>query len=748
MIDSKRITVISVFLMLIAVISAMMVWLYSLNYEADAEIYSNGVKVIYTEDDEYNASALKQATEIKGQNSKIAVKGGGVYINGDTVNITSGGYYRISGNIGNIVVRSPDSRPVGLILDNAYIESSSEPPVYVYRASKCILSSAENSDNYIVDKRKKYSNQSTTAAVYSVSDISVNGKGSIHIEADYQDGIYSSKYIKVISGDLDITAKDEGLNANAVFICDGAIAISSEGDSIKADEKQGKGIVAVSNDANIVIHSEKDGIYSTGDIYIKNGELDIFTGMGAESSQKQASKNLMPPGTPPEMMQSRNTDEADAVPSMKGLKADNNIYIEDGSLLFDSDDDAIHSSNIIKINGGIIAIATGDDGIRADESLLIDSGKITVTDCYEGLESRYIEINGGDISVIAIDDGINVSGSDMFGMMPPMDGGAGESPPKPPGEGNLDGQQPAGQGDEANPANSNNGMPPEPPRMEIADDETTEMSFVMNDGNIYIEALGDGVDINGSCEMNGGRIVSFAKTDGPDLAFDFDGVFRMNGGVFMGAGNANMIEEPSEKSKSNCVMAYTPMTYRNGGSIEIEDSAGNIVESFETDGSFCWIGWYGDAVKSGETYTVLIDGEAIGSATVNSVNTIIASENANRNAPPGMNGGPRGPGGGQPPPPPGGGGPGGEQPPQPPGGNGPGGPGGGQPPQQPGVTGNSPDKDSATMQNTVKDRNVGDSQILFIKGISAEMNILIMSCCAVILVIVCILAIKAIKRRF
>lgn len=612
MIESKKITLISIILILITLVFTLGLWLYSLNCESDSEIYGD-TKVIYTKDDVYDKDIINEANLILAKNNKIKSDSSEVYVDDNSVYISVGGYYRLNGNFENIVVESSDSRPVVLILDNAYIESSQKPPIYVYRATKCIVSTVENTDNYIVDKRKKYSETDKESAIYSIPNLTFNGEGNLYIEGNYQGGVYSKRNVKLVSGKLDVTAVNEGIKAENIFSRGGEISINSEGDSIKAKKKNNKGIVAF-NGGNFKIKSENDAVNSNGEIFEKNTTLNIATGKGAENSKKLATRDLETETMPPELRQeTQETEQAVELPSMKGLKADKGIYIDSGDVTFDTDDDAIHSDEEIILNNGKFQIASGDDAVHSDGNVTVNNGNISITHCYEGLEGKYIEINDGDINIIALDDGINAVGDGTSIMEPPPDN---KNPSDAPSvtENNPDNRMLL--------------------QMQVEDNENTVMLFRMNGGKVYIEAGGDGIDINGSCEMNGGDVTSYAKKDGPDLAWDYDGICRMNGGTFKGAGNAGMMEMPADKSKKYCLMAYMPTTYRNGGNIKIIDSDGNEVENFSTDGSFCWVGWYGDNVKPQETYTMSVNDVVIGSAKVEKIISVIGAENTQNNAPP------------------------------------------------------------------------------------------------------------------
>lgn len=729
MIESKKITFISIILILLTLIFALCLWLYSLNYESDSEIYGD-TKVIYTKDDIYSKDIINKAKLIYEQNNKIKTDSSGVYIDNNSVHISVGGYYRLKGNFENIIVESSDSRPVVLILDNAHIESANKTPIYIYRAAKCIVSTVEDTDNYIIDKRKKYVETENKAAIYSIPNLTINGEGNLYVEGNYQDGICSDRNVKLLSGNLDITALNEGITAENVFSRGGEISINSNGDSIKAKKKNNKGIIAF-NGGIFKIKSEKDAVSSNGDIYEKNTTLNICTGNGAEKSKKLESRDLVSERMPPELRTNKQEENVD-LPSMKGLKADKGIYISDGDVIFDTDDDAIHSGEEIILNGGNFQIATGDDAIHSDKNVILNDGNLSIIHCYEGIEGKYIEINGGEINIIALDDGINAIGDGTSLMGPPPDNKNFENDIQ---------------------SKDNEAEKKIPSQIKAEDNEDTTMLFRMNGGNVYIEADGDGIDINGSCEMNGGDITSYAKKDGPDLAWDYDGICRMNGGSFKGTGNAGMMEMPSDKSKKYCLMAYMPTTYRNGGNIRIIDDSGAEVENFSTDGSFCWVGLYGDKIKQHETYTVLVDNEIIGSIKVEETISVIGAENAQNNAPPGAENGqpppkPNGnanmqPNDGQPPPKPDGNAnmqPNGEQPPPKPDGN-------DDMSQQIGgngkMDGNSAKNEVGNIEQKLD--NKADEEIT---DHTSAKEIIIISMFFIGLVMICILLVKGLKRQF
>ena len=114
-----------------------------------------------------------------------------------------------------------------------------------------------------------------------------------------------------------------------------------------------------------------------------------------------------------------NTDKGEY--STKGIKAANEIVINNGTVNIKAYDDAIHANSDaalengesaignVSVNGGTVTAYSNDDGLHADGTLSIKGGTVSVINSYEGLEGSRVDISGGYVSVNSKDDGINAT---------------------------------------------------------------------------------------------------------------------------------------------------------------------------------------------------------------------------------------------------------------------------------------------------------------------------------------------------
>jgi len=303
-----------------------------------------------------------------------------------------------------------------------------------------------------------------------------------------------------------------------------------------------------------------------------------------------------------------------------GIAANDFVNVSGATLNLTADEDGIHSDNeddvllgnVYLVNTNI-TVNAGDDGINASNTLLIDEGAtIDVQKSEEGLEARLIHQVGGTVTVKSSDDGLNAKDWTLE-----------SSDEQAPGQ-----QTKTVKSEAANAKNL---------------DQAGDVKIVIDGGILTVDAEGDGLDANGSIEINGGTIVVNGPTSGANAALDYDDNGTLNGGTVLFVDNGQMTMGFSSDSNQAYLMASIQGTA--GSTVEVVDSSGKTVASLKASKSFSTVLISSQDIKEGEKYTI-----KVGSNTT----TATASKQAVN-----VGGGPGkgGPGGGQP----GQGGPGGRQ---------------------------------------------------------------------------------------
>lgn len=235
-------------------------------------------------------------------------------------------------------------------------------------------------------------------------------------------------------------------------------------------------------------------------------------------------------------MNDGNQDKSDE--SSKGIKADNEIIINNGKIDIRSYDDSIHANNDVTlesgatpsgnvtINGGSLSLFSNDDAIHADGTVNITNGTIDISGSYEGIEGNFVNISGGDISVIATDDGINATATS--------------------GEG-----------------------------------------IVISAGNIYVYCTGDGLDSNSRTSysgivFSGGNIVIIANSS-MNSAIDTEQGYRYDSGnVIAIMPRSGMTSEATHCKNFSSIGKSTQMSLSSGAYLQVSMSGANATIQMPT----------------------------------------------------------------------------------------------------------------------------------------------------------------------
>lgn len=557
----------------------------------------------------------------------MSVDGDGVSVDGNTITISKGGDFTVTGTLadGQIAVNALDENgdkdKVKLRLSGASITNSSGPAISITAADELLITLTDGTENSLTDS-ETYSDESIDGCIYSKDDIEIKGSGSLNINANHGHGIKSNDSLEIGNGSININSKNDGLHTNeTILISGGTLDIDAVGDGIQAEEI----LNITGGDINVK---------TTG--YVEPSNTNTMRGMRFEPSPSPAASDNA----------AEIEDTADTA-SSKGIKADWMMTISGGNINIDSTDHSVHCADEINFNGGTVTVSSSSGkGISGHGAVNLNGTDITVTNATEGIESKSIlTINDGNIDITCSDDGLNAGGNGMDAgrgggmgrpddnmtppdnsdisapsgtdsMTPPDKNGGDMGRPDdnmtPPDNSNTDtdGMTPPGRNGGGMGSMNRTGMGNSKDSSEQAAD--SEHHIQINGGNVSINAQGDGIDSNGTIIMDGGYVVVNGPTSGGDSSIDYGSACWINGGTLISIGSGRMLENPSSYSEQYVISAFTSAEQAAGTPITIKDSSGNIIMCISPLKSYSHIYFSSDKLTEGETYTLYEGGECSG----------------------------------------------------------------------------------------------------------------------------------------
>jgi len=507
--------------------------------------------------------------------------GTGAEVSGGKVTITAGGTYVISGSLddGQIVVDTQDKETVRLVLYGADISCSTSAPIYVASANKTIITLAGGTQNQVTDGDsyilEDKDSDEPNAAIFSKSDLTINGAGALTVTANYNNGIASKDDLKIVSGEITVEAANDGIKGrDCIGVKDATITVNAGGDGLQSnnDEDPQKGYVAIENGV-FEITAGNDGVQAVTTLLIQGGDFTISTGGGSQNGRAHTDAGRgqgQGPGQTTSSTTLLDTETESA--SAKGLKAGSDVFVNGGTFVIDSADDTVHSNGSIEIGGSSLTLASGDDALHAAKSVEIDGGDISVSASYEGIESVLITVKDGTIHIVSSDDGVNGISSTA--------GSTGTA---------TAGQGPGG--------------------------ETGDARLLINGGYVTIDSGGDGLDINGAIQMTGGTVIINGPTNDGNGPIDYLGEFKVTGGFIVAAGSSGMSQAPSETSTQHSIMVNFEQAQQANTLVHIEDETGTDLVTLSPTKQYQSVLVCSADIQDGSDYTVYLGGSSTGTVT-------------------------------------------------------------------------------------------------------------------------------------
>ena len=558
-----------------------------------------------------SAYTSSNATLISFTDSAVTADGAysGYEIEGTDVSITAAGTYVFSGDCddGSITVKKGVTG-VTLVLNGLTLTNADSAAITLNKTAEAALIAAAGSENTVADTAGA-NDENAAVKVKSGASLLLSGTGTLTACGNTKNGIKgaSDAVITVDELTLNIEAADDGLSCDdELTIKGGRVNITAGGDAVKAspdtDDAENPDTTSLGNvtvsGGTMTLTAANDGVQADGDLTISGGTFAVTANGG------------------------HTTARIDDPAACKGLKAGKTLTVSGGTVNVDSADDALHA-NDVTVSGGTLTLASGDDAVHADNDLVVgvqgssstSNPKIDITASYEGLEGTTVSVYSGDIDVAASDDGVNAANSDL-------------------GE------------------------------------RSDKYAINIAGGDLYIDAGSDGLDSNNDITMTGGKVEVYGADAMMDAAIDYDGTFTLSGGTLFGAGmepgagtqayvavgetspsgghggmgggqgmtrpdktdgstmtppdgqqSGTRPEKPSgDKNgwtggKGQSANRESALGIKEGSVITVQDASGKTLYTATALGSMSSVIFSSADIKEGETYTVLVDGASVGTAT-------------------------------------------------------------------------------------------------------------------------------------
>lgn len=220
-----------------------------------------------------------------------------INLNNESYEIKKGGTYSFTGSIKDGSITTNTSEEVTIILNSVEINNSKGSCISILGSGSTIIKLV--GENKLTDG-DTYSNEDIDAVIFSNAGLTIEGDGSLEINANYKDAISSKTSLVIDSGTYNINANnkavrsittlninggtfniraEEGIESTYIVINDGTYDISASDDGINASDKSDFMSPTIEiNGGNITINmvqGDTDALDSNGYLYINGGTLNI-----------------------------------------------------------------------------------------------------------------------------------------------------------------------------------------------------------------------------------------------------------------------------------------------------------------------------------------------------------------------------------------------------------------------------------------------------------------------------------------
>ena len=534
-----------------------------------------------------------------------------VAIDGQTITITEEGTYLLSGSLsnGSVVVATDENVKVRLILNGVAIDNDSSAAIYVQSADKVFITLAPDSENMLSNggTYEAVDDNNIDSVIFSKSDLTLNGSGSLTVTAKAGHGIVSKDDLVITGGTYAITAASQGLSGkDSIRILDGDFTIASGKDALYSENEDNaeKGFVYIAG-GNFNLTASGDGISASGNMTLLDGMYTMTTGGGSENGKDHQEggpggsggpggmdnpgEDMMTSGERPKENRGEMSDNDQMTPpsdnSQNGTSSDNSESADNrptapsdnqqpsGQMMEQPDrsDEETETEE-----------TTGTKGIKAKGNLIISGGTYTINAADDGIHSNSnITINGGTLAIASGDDGVHADGQVIVN-----DGTIAISESYEGIEGNekvlIVGGQIA---------------------LTSSDDGFNGDTIEISGGHTEIDAEGDGIDANGILTVSGGETYVSGPTGDGNGALDYETDAVITGGILVAAGSSGMAVNFGDNSTQGSILVNMDRQ-EAGTDIVLTDASGTELINWQPSKQYTSVVISCPGIVQGESYTL------------------------------------------------------------------------------------------------------------------------------------------------
>ena len=487
-----------------------------------------------------------RATQITLTDQTATVTGQGASFSGQTLTITQGGTYVLTGSGKNIklVVEAADTDQVHLVFQNLTLEGEGAL-LRINKAQEVVISLTEGSQNALTESQAS-DDEEVKATIHSQVPLTLNGTGNLTLTALTKNALEVEDDLKVLGGTYTVKAANHGFKA------EGALAIEA---------------------ATLTIEAGKDGLHAEHDETTERANISL------------------------------NPTQLSIAAIEDGVDAGNELTIKGGTITVSQSEEGLEA-RVIRQLGGDVTIKSSDDGVNASTG---SSSKTSDTSTTSKTSDANTTSNTADTSSSASQattDSATASIAASQATATPVatsqadqaNKDKNQTPPAPPA-----GQAPPQGGQPPQNGQGPGGMPPGG-----QEESDPSLQIILEGGTLTIDAEGDGIDSNGTVTINGGSLVVNGSIQGGNGPLDASGDITITGGTVWALGTSDMLQGFAQGSTQASITANIAGTA--GQTLIILDANGKEVARQTASKDFQAVIMSSADLVDGQTYTIQVEG--------------------------------------------------------------------------------------------------------------------------------------------